>query len=131
MVYYPHLEVLVLCRQGSNASEGARAGCWQVCSGDNKSTGIRLESNSKCKQRGRRPTAIWTAFAAFTRSSVSAGSTKTAMSQARSARSIFLFGLLSLVQADSLGQLTVCIVEAYNLENLDANEAFGGTASDP
>jgi hypothetical protein len=53
------------------------------------------------------------------------------MSQARSARSIFLFGLLSLVQADSLGQLTVCIVEAYNLENLDANEAFGGTASDP
>ena len=70
-----------------------------------------------------------TAFAAFTRSS-SAG-TKTAMSQARSARSIFLFGLLSLVQADSLGQLTVCIVEAYNLENLDANEAFGGTASDP
>jgi hypothetical protein len=61
---------------------------------------------------------------------LSAG-TKTAMSQARSARSIFLFGLLSLVQADSLGQLTVCIVEAYNLENLDANEAFGGTASDP
>jgi hypothetical protein len=128
MVYYPHLEVLVLCRQGSNASEGARAGCWQVCSGDNKSTGMRLESNSKCKQRGRRPTAIEPPSLLY---KVLSAGTKTAMSQARSARSIFLFGLLSLVQADSLGQLTVCIVEAYNLENLDANEAFGGTASDP
>ena len=48
------------------------------------------------------------------------------------ARSIvFFLGLLSLARADSLGQLTVCIVEAYNLENLDASEPFGGTASDP
>ena len=90
---------------------------------------MRLESNSKCKQRGRRPTAIEPPSLLY-KVLISAG-TKTAMSQARSARSIFLFGLLSLVQADSLGQLTVCIVEAYNLENLDANEAFGGTASDP
>ena len=49
----------------------------------------------------------------------------------------FVLGLLSLVQAqliqsaDSRGQLTVCIVEAYNLENLDADEPFGGSASDP
>ena len=45
----------------------------------------------------------------------------------------FVFGLISLVQAqaDSRGQLTVCIVEAYNLENLDADEPFGGSASDP
>ena len=43
----------------------------------------------------------------------------------------FVLGLLSLVQAQSSGQLTVCIVEAYNLENLDADEPFGGSASDP
>ena len=45
----------------------------------------------------------------------------------------FVLGLLSLVQAqsDRHGQLTVCIVEAYNLENLDADEPFGGSASDP
>ena len=45
----------------------------------------------------------------------------------------FVLGLISLVQAqaDSRGQLTVCIVEAYNLENLDADEPFGGSASDP
>ena len=45
----------------------------------------------------------------------------------------FVVGLLSLVQAqsDRRGQLTVCIVEAYNLENLDADEPFGGSASDP
>ena len=46
-------------------------------------------------------------------------------------RLAFFLGLLSLVQADSLGQLTVCIVEANNLENLDASEPFGGSASDP
>ena len=54
------------------------------------------------------------------------------MIASRPARSIvFFLGLLSLARADSLGQLTVCIVEAYNLENLDASEPFGGTASDP
>lgn len=54
------------------------------------------------------------------------------MQASRPARSIvFFLGLLSLARADSLGQLTVCIVEAYNLENLDASEPFGGTASDP
>lgn len=39
--------------------------------------------------------------------------------------------LLTFVQADQLGRLTVCIVEATNLENLDENEPFGGSASDP
>ena len=43
----------------------------------------------------------------------------------------FVLGLLSLVQAQSRGQLTVCIVEAYNLETLEADEPFGGSASDP
>ena len=129
MVYYPHLEVLVLCRQGSNASEGARAGCWQVCSGDitkvlecDWNRTVNASNGGDGLQRLNRLRCFYKVLSA---------GTKTAMSQARSARSIFLFGLLSLVQADSLGQLTVCIVEAYNLENLDANEAFGGTASDP
>ena len=58
-----------------------------------------------------------------------AGSTQHSfMSQASFA---FFVTLLSLVQADNLGRLTVCIVEAYNLENLDENEPFGGSASDP
>ena len=34
-------------------------------------------------------------------------------------------------QSAQLGTLTVCIIQAENLENLDTNEVYGGEASDP